>query len=173
MRGRRLTAGWRPTTAAAASMGAIVGMLPGVFLMRVLRDPLPVLVGGPLLFVNGAIFAAVLAIWVANLDRARGGRGMFAPVMTVALATAALVAGLWVLLATTGWWALVFPFPPENGLLGLGLLMGAAVALAAEAYREPFDWDGLDVAATVAWTAVPPALIVALLHAACTVDMCA
>lgn len=147
-------------------------MLPGIFLMGILVDPLPVVAVGPVLFLNGAIFAAVLAIWAANLDRARGGRGMFAPVMTVALASAGIIAGLWVLLVATRLWSLAFPFPPEQGLLGMGLLLGAAVAFAAEAYREPLEWDGLDVAVTMMWTAVPPALIVGLLHAACSVEMC-
>lgn len=148
-------------------------MLPGAYLMGALQDPLPILVTGPVLFVNAAVLAAVLAVWAGNLDLERGGRGLLAPVMTVSIASGAIVGALWVVLIASGLWDLAFPFPPYHGLLGLGLFIGAAASLAASVYHEALDWDGLDVAVTVMWTAVPPALIVLTLQTACSMQLCA
>lgn len=167
-----LSGAWRAPVAAAGTAGAILGMLPGAFLMAALKDPLPTLAVGPILFANAAILAGVASTVVTNFDGRRRDRGLIGRVMAVSLATGAMVTTLWVGLVWTGAWSLVFPFSPYSGLLGLGLIVGAAAALAAQAYREPFEPDLSDLVILVLWAAIPPTLVLVLLQFACTHELC-
>ena len=156
--------GWRALAAGGAALGAVVGMLPGAVVMALLRDPVPTLLAGPVLFLCAAISAGLVSAWAANLARP-AGRSRLAPIMLVSACGGLLVGVAWVALVASGAWARVFPFPPFFGVLGLGLVVGAAAALATGLLHEALDWDALDVAASVAWAGVPPGLIVALLNA--------
>lgn len=156
--------GWRALSAGAAALGATVGMLPGAVAMARLTQPLPTLVAGPVLFASAAVFAGLFSAWAANLARPRG-RSRLGSILAVSLGAGLLVALAWVALIATGTWARAFPFPPFFGVLGLGLLVGAAAALATGLYHEPHDWDALDVALSAAWAGVPPGLIVLALRA--------
>ena len=161
---RGVLAGWRALAAGGAALGAVVGMLPGAVVMALLRDPLPTLVAGPVLFLSAGVFAALLASWAANLARP-AGRSRLGPILAVSLGAGLLVGLAGVARVSTGAWARAFPFPPYFGVLGLGLLVGAAAALAAGLYHEDMDWDALDVALSAGWAGVPPALITVLLRA--------
>jgi hypothetical protein len=163
---------WRAPVAAAGTAGAVLGMLPGAFLMVALRDPLPTLAVGPILFLNAAIFAGVASVVVTNLDGRRRDRSLIGRIMTVSLATAGMVAALWVALVWSGTWTLVFPFRPYAGLLGLALVIGSAASLAAQVYREPFEPDVHDLVFLALWAAIPPALVLSLLKFACANDLC-
>ena len=150
--------------AAAATLGAILGALPGGVLLARLHDPLPMIVSGAALLGGSAILAALAAAWTANFSLPQG-RSRLLPLLASAISTGFLVAIAWVVLVGSGAWASAFPFPPFFGLLGFCLLQGTFVGFVAMSLREAtFDWDALDVAVSLVWAAVPPGLVVVLLR---------
>jgi len=160
---RLVLADWRARVGGAATLGAILGALPGAVILARLRDPAPTVLAGGALLGGSAILAALLAAWTTNLTLDRG-RARLMPLLLSALAVGGLVGGAWVALVASGLWAATFPFPPYFGLVGFCLLQGALVGFVAMSLREEFDWDALDVAVSLAWAAVPPGLVVALLR---------
>jgi hypothetical protein len=149
---------WRANVAAAATLGAVLGALPGALVMSQASLVVPPVVAGPALLAGSAIFASLLAAWTANLGLERG-RSRLAPLLLTGLGAGALVALVWVALVASGLWSATFPFPPYFGILGFSLLVGGAVGFVAMARRDTLDWDGVDVIVSLGWAAVPPALI--------------
>src|SRR5437764_12015380 len=98
---RLVLAGWRARVTGAATLGAILGALPGAVILARLHDPAPIVVAGVALLGGSAILAALLAAWTANLSLERG-RSRLLPILLSALAVGALVALVRVALVASG-----------------------------------------------------------------------